>query len=102
VERLGLSPKLLLTLKEAGIGTFDELKNCSPRQLARLPGVGRVHLAALRSALHPYDAERVAVLERRIGDHQRAIEALKREIEQVKNEGLIEPGSSPCHDQSLG
>ena len=90
MERLGLSTKLLITLKEAGIETFDELKSISPRQLARLPGVGPAALASLRSALHPYDVDRVTTLERRIDDHRRAIELLKGEITQVKSEALTE------------
>lgn len=91
MERLGLSAKLLLTLNTAGVQTFDELKDLSPRQLARLPGIGRSNLAVLLSALHPYEFERIASLELCIREHHHAIEALEAEIKRVKSEALLNP-----------
>jgi DNA-directed RNA polymerase alpha subunit len=90
MERLGLSSKLLYTLERAGIKTFDQLKNLPPRKLAHLPGVGSANLAVLKTALQPYELERVADLQRQIRDHHQAIETLEAEINRVRGGTSIE------------
>ena len=84
MERLGLSSKLQHALERAGIRTFDQLKNLPPRKLAHLPGVGSVNLAVLKSALQPYELERIGDLQRQIHDHRQAIKTLEVEINRVR------------------
>lgn len=100
MEFLGLGSRLIRVLRSAGFSSLEELLDSSPKELSRVPGIGRQSAISIESAIAPFRTQEACDMlrqekdvYRRIERYRSVIDALNRRISLLESSLQPRPGS---------